>query len=898
MENHFPSEPLVSCLCVTEGRPAFMPWLLRAFDCQTWPRRELVVIDSSPVPWRIAGRDDVRVFAAPPGSKVASKRNQALRAAAGDCVCWFDDDDWQHPRRLEVLLEALRDGAMYAGIESAWFVNLKTLYGEPYRGFKHRILFNSAMFRRACARQVAFKENILKASDTLWMSDLEAAFPGSGRLVKRSDLFFWLCHESNLSNPARRRNFSAPLERFITLTGPDAWGDTSTALDELKARLKQAAPAQTPAPISTPQKTVAVLPGPHKQNTQPDTEHQDPPVGVMIKATVLDVPYLEVMVRHMLAQAHYPFAERVIVVDRRMEFSGKYRDRPRMNSASLDKALDRLVSDGVIDAVKDVDMRPDLVREINERYFGGQARNVPTHASTGGPIYPTLFGMEMMASDYVLQMDGDLFFHSKADSWVSAALKHLLEDPSIWLMMTHPGPPAGSPGASLGTSNLRRASWDKMRRIWRFRQATTRYFLCDRRNLHGKLVPIFRAGGCAPLENLISLALQRNGAFRGALGDLNSWHLHSWYHGTPFPDWAEAIARQVEAGRYPEIQRGEYDLRLDRPPSQSAWARLIHDAGKDSESQPTRRVNAYSSLKQPQANHELLSSKPKGKGPQTVLEAPGIAAEGKRAPIAVIIPVRNRAGQRLKNALASLNWQTSGRPAQVLLVSHGSRSEVNRELQAICTEAGAALLAFGDSAQPWNKPLALNVGIQNTSEEVPYLMTMDADVILAPNFIDTALTRLQQPREALVLCRISDLPQRAVLPSEPDKLRESYESLRRLTSLRPSTGSGGIQAARRAFFYQVHGYDEDLLWWGAMDGDMLIRGRLVGLEVAWIESATSMLHQWHPRKHSILQDSGEIAQARRFWVQNHELVRQRNAQPVRNLHGWGDPSGGTIILAR
>ena len=37
----------VSCLCVTEGRAAFMPWLLWCFDRQTWPHREFVIIDSS-----------------------------------------------------------------------------------------------------------------------------------------------------------------------------------------------------------------------------------------------------------------------------------------------------------------------------------------------------------------------------------------------------------------------------------------------------------------------------------------------------------------------------------------------------------------------------------------------------------------------------------------------------------------------------------------------------------------------------------------------------------------------------------------------------------------------------------------------------------------------------------
>ncbi|MCB0201420.1 MAG: glycosyltransferase family 2 protein, partial [Anaerolineae bacterium] len=102
---------LISCLCVTENRPAFMPWLLWCFDRQRWPRRELVIVDSSAEPFTAGERDDVRVLSAPSGMGVAAKRNLALEAAQGDIITWFDDDDWQHPDRLTLLADALAAGA-------------------------------------------------------------------------------------------------------------------------------------------------------------------------------------------------------------------------------------------------------------------------------------------------------------------------------------------------------------------------------------------------------------------------------------------------------------------------------------------------------------------------------------------------------------------------------------------------------------------------------------------------------------------------------------------------------------------------------------------------------------------------------------------------------------------
>src|SRR6187402_1451329 len=92
---------LVSCLCVTENREAFMPWLLWCFNRQSWARRELVIVDSSEqTPSASDELANVRVLSVPRGMSVAAKRNLALQEAAGEVVTWFDDDDWQHPHKL------------------------------------------------------------------------------------------------------------------------------------------------------------------------------------------------------------------------------------------------------------------------------------------------------------------------------------------------------------------------------------------------------------------------------------------------------------------------------------------------------------------------------------------------------------------------------------------------------------------------------------------------------------------------------------------------------------------------------------------------------------------------------------------------------------------------------
>jgi len=233
-----PNRPLVSCLCVTEGRAAFMPWLLWCFDRQTWPHRELLILDSSERTF-VSVRDDVRVMALPSGTGVARKRNLALGAARGDLIAWFDDDDWQHPEKLAWHVEALRGGAAYAGSPSGWFVDLYQSRCAAFKAPQGCMIFNTAAFRREAVLPVVFREGVERSSDTFWMRKVAARCrPSAG--IERDDLFFWLSHEDNISNPARNKHFSSHLDVLRDHVGTAAWGDTDAALESLRSRLDAA----------------------------------------------------------------------------------------------------------------------------------------------------------------------------------------------------------------------------------------------------------------------------------------------------------------------------------------------------------------------------------------------------------------------------------------------------------------------------------------------------------------------------------------------------------------------------------------------------------------------------------------------------------------------------------
>ena len=92
---------------------------------------------------------------------------------------------------------------------------------------------------------------------------------------------------------------------------------------------------------------------------------------------------------------------------------------------------------------------------------------------------------------------------------------------------------------------------------------------------------------------------------------------------------------------------------------------------------------------------------------------------------------------------------------------------------------------------------------------------------------------------------------------------------------------------RRSFLLEVRGYDEDMLWWGALDTDLVRRAKAAGLRTSWVTDRTAMLHQWHPRKHHILDEPGLAHAAGGSWQRNHELMAEREGHVVRNPRGWG-----------
>lgn len=252
-------------------------------------------------------------------------------------------------------------------------------------------------------------------------------------------------------------------------------------------------------------------------------------------------------------------------------------------------------------------------------------------------------------------------------------------------------------------------------------------------------------------------------------------------------------------------------------------------------------------------------------------EAAGESAA--RPTITVLIPVRNRAGERLANCLASLRWQVGAPAYEIVLSDYGSSPDYAEAIDELARRFDARVVRTATDGV-WNRSRALNFGIQ--AAQGRFVLCTDADMIFAPNFLATAWAR-QRARDgrAFVVCRCRDLPE-----SVPEQAwrREDFASLMARAPFREKLGTGACQFAARTFFEGIRGYDEGYEFWGMEDNDMLFRAQRSGLCREWMHEHTAMLHQWHPSQRG-RRPMRKVLNDLRF----HLTKRVR----VKNPRGWG-----------
>lgn len=219
---------LVSCVMLTAGRPLQARIAIECFRRQSWPRRQLVIVDTgtetSLEDW-VRSLDDPAInFKRLPrgGATLGGLRNLATDRARGDFVCVWDDDDLHHPMRIEAQMTALTStgaAACLLGRLFIWWPGRRELAASSSRAWEGTLLCRRDAMPRYDAED--------RSEDT----------PAVTRLIAREriiridapELYVYVRHATNTwSEPHFEGNFMRAVRRLAGQQYNDALARMAT----------------------------------------------------------------------------------------------------------------------------------------------------------------------------------------------------------------------------------------------------------------------------------------------------------------------------------------------------------------------------------------------------------------------------------------------------------------------------------------------------------------------------------------------------------------------------------------------------------------------------------------------------------------------------------------------
>lgn len=191
---------LVSCVMPTRARPQFAPLAVDCFQAQTYPHKELLILDdedepSFPADWippqGINRNVETIRF------NIPQKLNKLCAAARGDVICRFDDDDWSAPDRIETQLSRLMDSGLSVTAFNAMVFVDDAGNMRKYRGTRDYGLGSSMMFLRSYWESHRWYEKKIVGSDNAFAR--EAAAIGEIASVDAGRFMYARAHATNTS---------------------------------------------------------------------------------------------------------------------------------------------------------------------------------------------------------------------------------------------------------------------------------------------------------------------------------------------------------------------------------------------------------------------------------------------------------------------------------------------------------------------------------------------------------------------------------------------------------------------------------------------------------------------------------------------------------------------------
>lgn len=146
---------MVSAIMPTRGRREYAALTVRDFLAQTWPEKELLILDDPDKPSFETSPESlspsIKYMMADKKRTIADKRNILCKAASASIIVHFDSDDWSAPTRMERQMELFMEDRKKSvcGFRRMYFWQVAANQAWVYNGTPDYVLGTSLMFRRS-----------------------------------------------------------------------------------------------------------------------------------------------------------------------------------------------------------------------------------------------------------------------------------------------------------------------------------------------------------------------------------------------------------------------------------------------------------------------------------------------------------------------------------------------------------------------------------------------------------------------------------------------------------------------------------------------------------------------------------------------------------------------------
>ena len=170
--------PFISVCTPTYNRRPFIPFMIKCFEHQTYPkdRIEWIIVDdgTDPIGELVTHIPQVKYFLLPEKLDLGKKRNYMHEKCTGEIIVYMDDDDYYPPERFSHAVQTLLDNpkCLIAGSSTMfiYFKHISQMYQAGPYGPNHATAATFA-FRRRLITQTKYEDTALLAEERKFLKN-------------------------------------------------------------------------------------------------------------------------------------------------------------------------------------------------------------------------------------------------------------------------------------------------------------------------------------------------------------------------------------------------------------------------------------------------------------------------------------------------------------------------------------------------------------------------------------------------------------------------------------------------------------------------------------------------------------------------------------------------------